>query len=153
MSLRWNAAVGLRSRLARRVLLLVLAASLLPVSLAGVLTYRHLQSQAEERSRAEIEMGARYLGLGLLADLQRTAAELGAILQEVHFRGRADTVAPVPGLLVSIELHEVVEDDAIYYIAEFGVNDGDMLDFAILVKPENGATVHEIKLRQKFYTR
>lgn len=107
MSLRWNSAVGLRSRLARRVLLLVLAASLLPVGLAGILTYRHLQSQAQERSRAEIEMGARYLGLGLLADLQRLAAELGAVLQETHFRGSSATAAAIPGLFESIELRDV----------------------------------------------
>ncbi len=86
---------------------------LLPVSLAGVLTYRHLHSQSNERSHAEIEMGARYLGLGLLADLQRAAAELGKVLQLRHLGGAASApVPPTPGLFSVVEYRSVDVDDA-----------------------------------------
>jgi diguanylate cyclase (GGDEF)-like protein len=115
MPRRWHRGVGLRSRLARRVLLLVLAASLLPVGLAGLLTYRHLQAQAVERSHAEIEMGARYLGLGLLADLQRAAAELAQVLQLRHLAGDAgDAATPsTPGLFSVVEFRRVDTDTAL----------------------------------------
>jgi diguanylate cyclase (GGDEF)-like protein len=103
-------ASGLRSRLARRVLLLVLAASLLPVGIAAALTYRHLQVQAVERSQSELELGARYVGLGLLADLQRAAAELGVQAQGTHAGGQESRGAIVPtaqGTFAAVEFRDV----------------------------------------------
>jgi diguanylate cyclase (GGDEF)-like protein len=110
MPQRVSGGTGLRSRLARRVLLLVLAASLLPVGIAVGLTYRHLQVQTTERSHAELELGARYLGLGLLADLQRAAAELSAQAQAAHAGDRNHTNPIVPaarGTFSAIEFRDV----------------------------------------------
>ena len=107
MAMRLTQTTGLRSRLAQRVLLLVLAAGALPVLLAGILTYRQLHAQAIDKSQAELQMSARFLGLGLLADLQRAASELAAQPQMKH-EDEAESepviAASMRGMIRSLEL-------------------------------------------------
>lgn len=107
MPIRLRETTGLRSRLAQRVLVLVLAAGALPVLLAGFLAYRQLQLQAMDKSQTELQMSARFVGIGLLADLQRAASELAAQPQLEHDDSAYfDPILPTSmrGLITSLEM-------------------------------------------------
>jgi hypothetical protein len=55
------------------------------------------------------------------------------------------------GQLRNIDVREVTEQSAIYYIGEFAVSDGETLDFTVSVKPEGGDE-RVIEFRQAFFT-
>lgn len=51
----------------------------------------------------------------------------------------------------TLELKEVKEGEAIYYLAELGVRDGDTIDFAISITPEGSDKPISINFRQQFF--
>lgn len=53
----------------------------------------------------------------------------------------------------NINLREVHEGNAIYYIGEFSVSNEETLDFALQVTPDGVAKPFAVKFRQQFYTR
>jgi hypothetical protein len=55
------------------------------------------------------------------------------------------------GQLRKIDLREVTEQNAIYYIGEFPVSDGETLDFTVSVKPEGGDE-RVLEFRKEFFT-
>jgi hypothetical protein len=55
------------------------------------------------------------------------------------------------GQLRNINVRKVEEQQAIYYIGEFAISDGETLDFTITVKPEGGDE-RVIEFRQAFFT-
>lgn len=53
--------------------------------------------------------------------------------------------------LKEIEMEEIREPGAIYYIGVFAISNAETLDFTVEVKPENKGNVHTIKFRQEFF--
>lgn len=56
------------------------------------------------------------------------------------------------GQIRPIELREVIEDQAIYYIADFPVAHREILRFELEVMPEGGRYPLRAHMRQEFYT-
>jgi hypothetical protein len=56
------------------------------------------------------------------------------------------------GQIRPIELHEVVEDNAIYYIADFPVAHRETLQFEFEILPEGGRYPLRANMRQEFFT-
>ena len=52
----------------------------------------------------------------------------------------------------SIELREVREDTAIYYIGDFPIAHEETLRFVVHVQPEGKGEAHEVKFTQQFFT-
>jgi hypothetical protein len=52
-----------------------------------------------------------------------------------------------------IELREIREGSAIYYIGEFGVTHEDNLDFSLIVQPEGLERPLQVQFQQRFFTR
>jgi hypothetical protein len=55
------------------------------------------------------------------------------------------------GQLRKIDLRKVTDQNAIYYIGEFPVSDGETLDFSVSVKPEGGDQ-RIVEFRKEFFT-
>jgi diguanylate cyclase (GGDEF)-like protein len=110
MAAAWTASVGLRSRLARRLLGYICAATALPIAIAAALTYRHLLLEQADQHQQELTASARYLGLSLLADLQRAADRLESETRLLHERPQSfDGRLPerLQMLFSSIELRDI----------------------------------------------
>ena len=56
------------------------------------------------------------------------------------------------GQIRPIEMREIVEDTAIYYIADFPVANREMLRFEFEIMPEGGRYPLRANMRQEFYT-
>ena len=56
------------------------------------------------------------------------------------------------GQIRPIEMREIVEDTAVYYIADFPVANREMLRFEFEVMPEGGRYPLRASMRQEFYT-
>jgi hypothetical protein len=69
----------------------------------------------------------------------------------VHAQVRA-VAKTLYGQIRPIELHEVVEDDAIYYIADFPVAHRETLRFEFEILPEGGRYPLRANMRQEFFT-
>lgn len=52
-----------------------------------------------------------------------------------------------------LELREIREPNAIYYIADFGVSNEEMLNFHLKVRPEDEKDEYQVQFRQQFFTR
>ena len=70
------------------------------------------------------------------------------------------TVATVQGSAVNLskqlqtlEIKQIKEGNAIYYISQFRVNNTETLDFTFHVKPEGDSESYTVKFRHKFYTK
>ena len=55
------------------------------------------------------------------------------------------------GQLKNIEIREISDGDAVYYISEFQVADKEVLDFTINVTPDNSGPF-TVEMRQQFFT-
>ena len=62
------------------------------------------------------------------------------------------TATNLTGQKRSIELREVREDTAIYYIGEFPISHEETLRFSVNVKPKGGSEAHEVNFKQEFFT-
>lgn len=56
------------------------------------------------------------------------------------------------GQLKNIQIREINDAGAVYYISEFHVADKEILDFTINVTPDNGTGPYTVELRQQFFT-
>ncbi len=61
------------------------------------------------------------------------------------------TATNLTGQLKQIKMREIHEDEAIYYIGVFPINNEETLDFTLKVDPEKSGKSHEIKFRQQFF--
>ncbi len=57
------------------------------------------------------------------------------------------------GQLKNLDVREVRDGPAIYYLAEFKVSDKETLDFKIKIQPFLENKVYEVKFRQQFFTK
>jgi len=57
------------------------------------------------------------------------------------------------GQLKDLQIREIQEGPAIYYLSELRVADKEVLDITIQVQPEDKSGPYQLKLRQKFYTK
>ena len=69
----------------------------------------------------------------------------------VHARIRA-VAQNLYGQIRPIEMREVVEDTAIYYIADFPVANREVLNFQLEIMPEGGRYPLRASMRQEFFT-
>lgn len=68
-------------------------------------------------------------------------------------RGRVTAeVSNLTGQLKSMPLRQITEQDAIYYIGEVQVNDGETLVFKIHVSPAGSDKTYDIDFKQQFFT-
>jgi hypothetical protein len=56
------------------------------------------------------------------------------------------------GQLKNIQIREINDAGAVYYISEFQVADKEILDFTINVTPDNDNGPYTVELRQQFFT-
>ncbi len=63
------------------------------------------------------------------------------------------TVSNLTGQQREIELREIGEGSAIYYIGEFGVNHEENLDFTVVAHPEGHDRPLRVQFQQRFFTR
>ena len=63
------------------------------------------------------------------------------------------TVSNLTGQQRDIELREIREGSAIYYIGEFGVNHEENLDFSVVALPEGHDRPLRVQFQQRFFTR
>ncbi len=76
--------------------------------------------------------------------------ELGAPVEPVTARVEAEAYNMVRQLR-EIEVREVKEPNAIYYIGEFFVRDQDTLSFTLDIRPQGSNRELEVKFRQQFF--
>ena len=57
------------------------------------------------------------------------------------------------GQLRVLELREVPEGSAIYYLTDFAIANGETLTFKLTISPEGGDITHNVIFRQQFFTR
>lgn len=62
-------------------------------------------------------------------------------------------VSNLTGQQREIELREIREGSAIYYIGEFGVNHEENLDFTVVAHPEGHDRPLRVQFQQRFFTR
>ena len=77
--------------------------------------------------------------------------EPGTMGTPVHAQIRA-VARTLYGQMRPIELREIVEDKAIYYIADFPVAHREMLHFEFEILPEDGRYPLRASMNQEFYT-
>jgi hypothetical protein len=66
--------------------------------------------------------------------------------------GRVDVSATnLTGQLKNVNVREVVDGQAVYYIAEIPVSDGETLIFDISARPEGATSDFEVRFKQAFY--
>ena len=63
------------------------------------------------------------------------------------------SVSNLTGQHRDIELREIREGSAIYYIGEFGVTHEDNLDFTVIAQPEDLDRPLRVQFQQRFFTR
>jgi hypothetical protein len=56
------------------------------------------------------------------------------------------------GQLKNIQIREINDGDAVYYISEFNVADKEILDFTVNVTPPDDNGPYTVTLRQQFFT-
>jgi hypothetical protein len=57
------------------------------------------------------------------------------------------------GQVFEIPMREIKDGDAVYYFGEFGVVEGETIQFAIEVTPPDGSKAHAAALTQQFFPR
>ena len=53
--------------------------------------------------------------------------------------------------LTNIDMREVREGGAIYYLGEYRLSPPDTLKFTVTVKPQGATAPHKVEFQQKFY--
>jgi hypothetical protein len=56
------------------------------------------------------------------------------------------------GQLKDIQIREIIDGGAVYYVSEFHVADKEVLDFTVYFAPSNEIGPYTVKLRQQFFT-
>lgn len=81
-------------------------------------------------------------------------------IQRKPAKAPADVVAQVNAQaltlnqqLRSLDMREVREGDAIYYLADFPVRNEEVLDFEVNVQPQKVAKPYTFRFRQQFFTK
>ncbi|MFA7387878.1 MAG: DUF4426 domain-containing protein [Thiohalobacteraceae bacterium] len=77
---------------------------------------------------------------------------LGAAGQPVSAEVRG-TTTNLTGVQRTLDLREIREPNAIYYIADFGVANEETLNFRIEVQPEGEKETFQVQFRQQFFSR
>ena len=77
---------------------------------------------------------------------------LGAVAQPVTAK-ITGTARTLTGQQRALELREIREPNAIYYIADFGVSNEEALTFHLDVKPDGAEDTYSVQFRQQFFTR
>jgi hypothetical protein len=102
------------------------------------------------------EVAARY---GIQRSRNRGLLNVSVIKEEAGTTGRSVTAViqvqanNLAGLVKTLQPREIREQEAIYYIADFPVIDGEIVNFTLEVTPEGAARPIRAKLTQDFYTR
>lgn len=77
---------------------------------------------------------------------------LGATAQPVTAKVTG-TASNLTGQQRTLDLREIREPNAIYYIADFGVDHEDTLTFKLNVQPEGEQESFQVQFRQQFFSR
>ncbi|TVQ35953.1 MAG: DUF4426 domain-containing protein [Wenzhouxiangella sp.] len=63
------------------------------------------------------------------------------------------TATNLAGQRRDLDMREIRDQDAIYYIGTFRISNEELLNFRVSVQPEGHPRAHEFNFRQQFYTR
>lgn len=81
-----------------------------------------------------------------------------AVLKKVMSMPSQPTPAQIEGSAVTLskqlrnlDIKEIKDGNAIYYLTEFKIGDGETLDFTFNVKPEGDSEAYTVKFRHTFY--
>jgi hypothetical protein len=77
---------------------------------------------------------------------------LGSPGQPVHARVES-SATNLAGQIREIDMREIREGNAIYYLGEFGVANEETLNFKVHVRPQGERDFFEVEFSQDFYTR
>jgi hypothetical protein len=77
---------------------------------------------------------------------------LGSPGQPVHARVES-SAKNLAGQIRTIDMREIREGNAIYYLGEFGVANEETLNFKVRVRPQGERDYFEVEFSQDFYTR
>jgi hypothetical protein len=81
----------------------------------------------------------------------RKTAEVGqGTAQQAAVKATATNLS---GQLTILNMKEINEGDAIYYIGEVPISDQETMDFEVAITPAGEEDGYQLKFRQKFYTR
>lgn len=83
-----------------------------------------------------------------LSVLDRSSSPHKAVPAEVRA-----TAANLTGQLKTLDMRPVREGEAIYYIGVLGVDDEEVLDFTVHVRPQGQAETLTLSFREQFFTR
>jgi len=86
---------------------------------------------------------------GIQRSKSRALLNVSVIRDHADIRAVARTLY---GQIRPIELREIVEDKAIYYIADFPVANREILHFDFEILPENGRYPLRASMREEFFT-
>jgi hypothetical protein len=85
----------------------------------------------------------------LMVSVQRAGTVPGGIRAKVNATAR-DPATQAPQ---EVTIREVKEGDAWYYLADFPVGNGQVLEFHVSVQPEGTTATHAFDYRQQFFTK
>ena len=112
--------------------------------------YNAFTSDTLQPSVAKVYNITRSKNLGLLtvSVVKKSLSPLGTPIK-AQVRAEATNLT---GQLKSVEVREVDDGTAIYYLSEIYVTHKEVLDFTITVTPEGESRPFVVKFRQQFYT-
>lgn len=81
--------------------------------------------------------------------LKRKDAQAMGTAVRARIRGEAKNLSEQ---LRKLKMREISEENAIYYIGEMQVNDGETLIFSFLITPEGETTPYQLSFQEQFFT-
>ncbi len=91
------------------------------------------------KNRALLNISVRKKGAGKMSQDTAVVAQVAATATNLNQQ------------LQQIDMREIREGDAIYYIGEFRITNAETLNFKVTVDAENQGKTHEISFRQEFF--
>ena len=88
------------------------------------------------------------LGLLSVSIVKKSLSPLGT---PVKAQVKAD-VTNLTGQLKTVDIREVEDGPAVYYLSEINVSHKEVLDFVLYVTPDGESSPFVVKFRQQFYT-
>ena len=88
------------------------------------------------------------LGLLSVSVVKKSLSPLGTPVK-AQVKGEATNLT---GQMKNVDIREVEDSGAVYYLSEIYVSHKEVLDFTLYVKPEGESSPFVVKFRQQFYT-
>ena len=104
---------ALRSRVARRLLLVFVAGSLVPIGVLAAVVYMQMTEQLQEQSERRLREAGRTTGLALLESIQELDSDLAAHAAELSRPGAASNIERIEEFTDRVAWLVMVEPDRV----------------------------------------